>query len=116
MRKDEDNDPVFSCALTQVEFNQEKSQLKGQAVQAYQVLLNLVLEAGFDHKPKSGMELKKVIRLDDFKDHFIKAGIAVSDKPDSINKAFLRAKNTMKKGGYIAEWDGCIWITDKQDK
>jgi len=55
-------------------------------------------------------------QLNDFKDHFFKAGISDTDNPDSVSKAFGRQKNSLKAKGYIGEWDGCVWILDKADK
>lgn len=115
VRRDEDNDPVYSCALTRVDIQSEKNQLSGQALQAYQLLSDFVLDKGIEHIPEEGMPLKKCVRTDDFKDRFIKSNIASSDKPGSINKAFLRAKNTLKNERFIEEWDGYLWTTDKPD-
>jgi len=70
---------------------------------------------GLDYVPKAGMKSQKVVRIDDFKDHFFKAGISDTDNPDSISKAFGRQRNSLKAKGYIAEWDGYVWITDKSD-
>lgn len=114
--RDEDGEPVFSCALAPTTAKHNKNQLTGQAREAHQALLNFILESGFDHIPKSGIQSQKCVRLNDFKEHFTKAGIAGTDKPDSVAKAFLRAKNAMKAKCYIAEWDGYIWLTDKADK
>ncbi|MBP7904955.1 MAG: hypothetical protein KA099_06475, partial [Alphaproteobacteria bacterium] len=44
-----------------------------------------------------------------------KAGIASTKKPDSLDKAFHRAKDKLKDGGYIGEWDGYIWLLDNPD-
>jgi hypothetical protein len=62
------------------------------------------------------MRPQNVVRIDDFRTDFFKAGIASTDKPDSLEKAFHRAKEKLKNSGYIAEWDGYIWLTDKKDK
>lgn len=113
---DEDGDAMFSCVLVKTDAVPSRKGLSGQAGEAYQSLLNLILECGTVHIPRKDMAPQKVVRLDDFKDHFFKAGIADSDKPDSLNKSFARAKNKLKKHGYIGEWDGYIWITDKSDK
>ncbi len=114
--KDEDGDPVMSCALEETTVDDKKPRLNGQTKQGYQVLCNLMLEKGIPHIPKKGMPEKTVVRVDDFKECFIKAGIAATDKPDSLDKAFHRAKAKLKNGGYIGEWDGYIWLTDKPDK
>ena len=114
--KDEDGDPVNSCALFDIDVEAKKGRLRGQAIQAFQVLCNLILETGVDHVPKKEMKAQKVVRIDDFKDHFFKAGISDTDNPDSIGKAFGRQKNSLKAKGYIAEWDGYVWILDRPDK
>ena len=112
---DEDGDPISSCALSEVNVEEKKERLIGQAKQTYQVLCDLMLDKGLDHVPKAGMKQQKVVRIDDFKDHFFKAGISDTDNPDSISKAFGRQRNSLKAKGYIAEWDGYVWITDKSD-
>lgn len=114
--RDEDNEAMWSCALAPSSKSNNKEILTGQAREAFQVLLNLILESGFDHVPKSGMGTQKCVRLQDFKVHFTKAGIAETDNPESVSKAFLRAKNSLKTKGYIAEWDGHVWLLDKPDK
>lgn len=113
--KDEDGDPVYSCVLCEAVVEHKKERLKGQAKQTYLVLCNLLIDEGFEHVPKKGMQPQKVVRIDDFKDHFFKAGISDTDNPDSISKAFGRQRNSLKAKGYIAEWDGYVWITDKTD-
>ncbi len=113
--KDEDGDPINSCALIEANVEEKKERLKGQAKQTYQVLCNLMLDKALDHVPKAGMKSQKVVRIDDFKDHFFKAGISDTENPDSISKAFGRQRNSLKAKGYIAEWDGYVWITDKLD-
>ena len=112
---DEDGEPVTSAALEPAERLEKAESLSGQAQRAYQVLLNLMLDKGIEHQPKPKMKTQTVVRLRDFKDHFSKAGITDTDKPDSVNKAFHRCKNKLKSLGYIGEWDGYIWILDKTD-
>lgn len=114
--KDEDGDPVISCALNIAENSSRKKSLNGSAEKARLCLIDLILEAGVYQVPRKGMTAQKVVRLATFKEHFIKAGISESDKPDSINKAFGRAKNKLKDFGYIGEWDGYVWLIDKTDK
>lgn len=80
-------------------------QLKDSALKAYRVLCDLILESSFEHIPRKGMPVQNCIKLEEFKDHFFKAGIADTDKPDSVAKAFLRCKNKLKGLGYIGEWD-----------
>ncbi len=114
--KDEDGEPVFSCVLSETHVEEKKERLKGQAKQAYEVLCNLMLDAGVDSIPKAGMTQKKVVRIDDFKGHFLKAGISSADKEADRIKAFGRQKDALKNNGYIAEWDGYVWLLDKSDK
>jgi hypothetical protein len=113
---DEDGEPVWSCAMIQAEHENTRDVLSGQSQKAFQVLCNLVIEKGVDHVPKKGMRPQKVVRIDDFRTDFFKAGIAATDKTDSLDKAFHRAKEKLKDRGYIGEWDGYIWLTDKKDK
>jgi hypothetical protein len=116
VRKDEDGDSVASCALVQTEPESKKDRLSGQPKATYQVLTNLMCEEGEHRKPKSGMKEHRCVSVAAFKDHFIKAGITNTDKPDSLNRLFLRQKNTLKNKGFIGEWEGYIWLTDKSDK
>lgn len=113
--KDEDGDPVMSCALEETAIEDKKPRLNGQTKQGYQVLCNLVLEKGIQHIPRKGMTEKTVVRIEDFRTDFFKAGIAATDKPDSVDRAFHRAKTKLKNSGYIGEWDGYIWLTDNAD-
>ncbi len=113
---DEDGDPVFSCVLTETNVEKKKDRLSGQAKEAYQVLCDLIIDKGSNYVPKKGMEAQKVVRTDDFKAYFFKAGIANTDKQDSIDKAFHRARKTLENKGYIGEWDGYVWLLDRSDK
>tara|TARA_B100001989_G_C24550011_1_gene473716 strand:- start:1761 stop:3197 length:1437 start_codon:yes stop_codon:yes gene_type:complete len=113
---DEDGDSIFSCALKCSKVEAHKQRLSGQANQTYLALCNLIIEKGIDFIPKKGMTAQRVVRLDDFKDHFFKAGIANTDEPDNISRAFNRQKNKLKELGYIGEWDGDIWLLDRSDK
>ena len=114
--KDEDGDPINSCALDSVNVEAKREQLTGHARQTYQILCDLMIDKGLDYVPKKGMKTQKVVRLEDFKDHFFKAGISGTNNPDSISKNFGRQRNTLKAKGYIAEWDGYFWILDTPDK
>jgi hypothetical protein len=114
--KDEDGDPVTSCALQRIEVTEQAEKLTGQPYKARQILLDLIIDEGVDHVPKPQMKPQKCVKLDVFKDHFTKAGICDTDKPDSVDKAFNRSRQKLKSLGYIAEWDGYIWLTDKPDK
>ena len=116
--KDEDGDPIISCALVETDISNSKTKLTSQAFQSYQVLCDLFCDETEvrKHTPKKGMQEQNCIGIESFKDHFIKSGIVSSDKPDSFSKAFNRSKNMLKSLGYIGEWDGYIWLTDKADK
>lgn len=114
--KDEDGNPMYSCALSESNIEEKRDHLKGQAKQTYQILRDLITDKGIKHIPKAGMKTQKTVRLDDFKDHFFKSKISDTDKADSISKAFGRQKSYLKDKGYIAEGDGYVWITDKPDK
>ena len=114
--KDEDGEAVTSCALEIAEGVRAQDRLTGQAEKAYDVLVNLMIDKGVNYSPKKGMKPKNVVRIDDFRTDFFKAGIAATDKPDSLDKAFYRAKEKLKSRGYIGEWDGYIWLLDKKDK
>jgi len=113
---DEDDNPVYSCILSEACVGKKIAPLKRQAKQTYQILSTLVTDKGIEHIPKAGMKTQKTVQLNDFKDQFFKAGISDTDKTDSISKAFNRQIQQLKKKGYIAEWDGYVWITDKPDK
>lgn len=113
---DEDGEAVISCALANADLPQRKYVLNGGAHKAWQCLIDLILEAGTDYTPRKGMKPQKVVRIDDFKAHFIKANICKSDKPDSVNKAFARYREIMQSQGYSAEWENYIWLTDRSDK
>ncbi|MBK9585801.1 MAG: AAA family ATPase [Alphaproteobacteria bacterium] len=113
--QDEDGEALTSCALERTSAAPTRYGLTGQAQKTRQCLLNLIHEQGTDYVPKQGMASQKVVRLEAFKDHFIKAGIASTKKPDSLDKAFHRAKDKLKDGGYIEEWDGYVWILDNPD-
>jgi RecA-family ATPase len=114
--RDEDDEPVISCSLVLSDEVRELKTLTGQAREARQVLLDLMIDKAVIRVPKKGMKAKKVIRIEDFRTDFRKAGIATTDNPDSIDKAFGRARKTLISKGYIAEWDGYIWILDEPDK
>ena len=114
--EDEDGDKITSCALEATEVLAIKGEtLTGQARKAYTVLTDLMCYKSFQHTPKPHMKPQKCVRLNDFKEDFIKAGISETDKPDSVAKAFLRAKNKLKSLGYIGEWDNYIWLLDRPD-
>jgi hypothetical protein len=114
--KDEEGNPIYSCALSEANLEEKKLHLKGQARQTYQILCNLMIDKGIERIPKAGIKNQKTVRLDEFKDHFFKAGISDTDKPDSISKAFSRQIRYLKDKGYIAKRDGYVWITDRPDK
>jgi len=116
VRRDEDNDAVYSCALQSVELGKEIVPLSGQAFAALNLLSDLIIDEAVDRVPKKGMKAQKCVRIERFREDFIKAGIANTDKPDSVNRAFLRAKNNLKDKGYIGEWDGYIWLSGISDK
>lgn len=114
--EDEDGDKITSCVLEATEVLAIKGQqLKDSALKTYRVLCDLMLESSIEHIPRKGMHPQECIKLEEFKDHFFKAGIADTDKTDSVAKAFLRCKNKLKDLGYISEWDGYIWLLDRPD-
>lgn len=93
-----------------------KSKLKGQAKKAYQVLIGLMLSPqAVKRAPKSGMYQQPCVQVKDYRGAFKSAGISEATDPDSINRSFNRQKNKLKDLGIIEEWDGWIWIVDKQD-
>ena len=110
---DEDGEPIISCSLSEVEGVNNKEVLSKQVSQTYRVLTDLMIDKGLDYIPKRGMKMQKCVRVKDFKADFIKSGISSSDKQDNINRAFNRAKHTLKDKGYIAECNGYIWSLDK---
>ena len=113
--EDEDGDPIYSCALERAASGIVKEELTGNPRKTLQVLDNLMIERAEKRKPKQGMKEVDCVRIADFKEHFIKAGISTSDKPDSVSKAFNRNKESLKDKGYLGEWDGYVWLLDKTD-
>lgn len=114
--KDEDGDPQVSCSLVNAEISPQKQRLAPQTHNTFQVLIDLMLEKGVSYTPKNGMSLQKCVRLDDFRDWFIKAGVADTDNKDSVSRAFKRQTNILKDKGYIGEWDKYFWILNQTDK
>lgn len=115
--QDEDGDFIISCALQNTDPPEKKNnKLSAQTHKAYLCLVDLMIEAGTDYSPRKGMKPQKVVRLDKYKEHFIRAHVCKTDSADSVNKAFSRCRTTLQNQGYTAEWDDYIWITDKADK
>lgn len=116
VRRDEDDEPVYSCALTPADTKSKAKPLSGQTLKGYNILIDLELEAGFPCKPRKGMKAQTVVRIDDFRQHCVKANLCKSDKTDSFDKAFKRLRENLETQGHTAEWEGHIWRTDKTDK
>ncbi|NCP62015.1 MAG: AAA family ATPase [Alphaproteobacteria bacterium] len=116
VRKDEDDEPVHSCALVNVEGQGKLSSLSGQARTAYTILEEFILEAGVEYVPQKKGEKKKAVRIEDYRTRCREGGLCETDNKDSFIKAFKRVRETLVTEGYTEEWEGYIWITDKLDK
>ena len=113
---DDDGDAVTSCALSKTASSQQKNTLIGSVKLTFNVLIDLMLEDGKSSIPRKGMKIQRVVHIDGFRDHFLKAGVSNADKESDRIKTFTRHRAKLKSLGYIAEWDSHVWLTDKQDK
>jgi hypothetical protein len=52
---------------------------------------------------------KKVVSIDQWREHALKAGITSSPEEDAKRKAFGRAFDVLKEAGKIGVWDGVVW-------
>lgn len=109
---------VSSGVVVPTDVGPSSHKLSGQPLQAYRLLCDLLCDDKLIRrtKPKAGMDVQNCISIDDFKENFAKAGISETDVKTSVDKAFNRARQKLKTLGFIGEWDGLIWITDKADK
>lgn len=103
VRRDEDGEPVYSCVLADVKQACIKNDLRGQARDAYEILLELMGEG-------------QAISVELFRQHCLDANLCKSDNRDSSDKAFKRALVTLQNKGLISEVDGCIELMDNKDK
>ncbi len=113
--RDEDGDMISSCALERTANILQPTSLSGQAYEALEILKTLIAERGFDYLPDPDIETQTCVRIEDFKERFIKSGVSGTDNPDSLNRTFNRQKNTLKEKGHIGEWDGYIWLSNDED-
>lgn len=116
VRKDEDGDPVHSCALVNVEGQGKLCSLPKQAHTAYTILKEFILEAGVEYVPQKKGEKKKAVRTEDYRTRCREGGLCETDNKDSFIKAFKRVRETLESHGHTEEFGGYIWITDKPDK
>jgi hypothetical protein len=114
--RDEDGEVITSCALIDMgDKLVSKKALNKQAQRAYDILKDLMADTGPLQIPKKDVEPVQAIKVEDFHERFINAGICSTDKKDSLDKAFSRAMDKLKNEGYIEELNGYVWLTDKTD-
>ena len=86
------------------------SRLPPQVEVARRAFLDAVVEHG--RAPPSGDDYPsgvRVISLEEWRDHFYRAGITGSDEPEAKRKAFRRATDALKVRVLIGEWEGLLW-------
>lgn len=114
--EDEDEDPIYSCALVPVNSVLKKTELKGQLAKMYRLINQLIEYKGEVPIPQNGFPNKKCIDSQVLRQKFIESKIANTDRADSINRIYNRIKNELLAQGFIEELDPYIWISDKKDK
>ncbi|KQZ45401.1 hypothetical protein ASD63_09520 [Ensifer sp. Root558] len=81
---------------------------------AYEALIDLILSHG--KVPPSSPDIPanvKAVTLAEWREHAKKRGISDSDEPDTIRKAFNRAKGTLLECHWIGIWDNLVWTARK---
>ena len=113
---DEDGDPVVSCALSKSEAAPHRKKLTGQSARAHRILVNCLIDKGEERHVRRDMPRVKCLILKEFKAALEHENITTSDKPDTVNKAIIRAIDKLNNEGITNSYGDYIWLTDKADK
>jgi hypothetical protein len=107
---DEDDEPITSCVIVPTDATEQKRPT-GAAKIAFDLLCEALAEGGKvppanDHIPKN----TRTCDVGLWRSFCYAGTIAETDKPDTKQKAFVRAFRQLKRLGLIGIWNDHVWV------
>ncbi len=112
----DDREPLTSCVVVPSDVSQFIASMTGQPRKTLDLIKKAINEIGEELKVGRSNSLVRGAKKDCLKELFKNEKISTSDKPDSVDKAFNRALNTLEKSGFIGYSNEYVYLTDKPDK
>jgi hypothetical protein len=110
---DEDGEPITSCVVVEADcrLTTKTGRVTGAAKIALDMLHEAIADAGSvppldSHIPPN----TPTIPVEVWRTYAYKGTIAESDKPDTKQKAFVRASRRLQELRFIGVWNGQVWI------
>jgi hypothetical protein len=116
----DDGDPITSCIIEPADdalAGKKRRKLPADTQLALDKLTELTIEEG--RRPEANNHIPasaKVVSAHLWREYFYKARIAdKNDKPDTRQKAFVRAVQRLQELHLIGIWNELVWLADKPD-
>jgi hypothetical protein len=112
---EEDGEQLTSCVIVPSDIAQLVENLTGHPLRMLNLIKKVINEGGEELKVRDNNSPVRGVKKERLKELFKASDICRSDKTDSVDKAFNRALETLKKSRFIESFNEYIYLPDKSD-